>query len=210
MNHGQGQLLDSPVQIGQRRDLDFYITPSHMTRALLRRLYLANWTVFEPCVGDGAIVNELPTHVTVRSNDIVARAPMVPDYLLDARRAESWRIFEMAGPIDLTLTNPPFDVAIDIAQHAYRRSRAGMVLLLRCTWIEPTDDRGDWLAKHPPAAQIVMPRWNFRSKDGKGGGDSVPASWFIWNKQVELVKPGIHIVTKAERDELLAAERLSK
>jgi hypothetical protein len=89
-------------------------------------------------------------------------------------------------------------------QHALKYSRVGVVILQRCTWIEPTDDRGPWLAQHPPSAQIVMPRWNFRSVDGKGGNDSAPPSWFIWNKQIELVKPGIHVVTKGERDELIA------
>lgn len=199
----QAPLLD--VDPSARRDEDFYATPQWMTRALLRRIYLAKWTVLEPCCGNGAIVRALAPcdYVTVVTNDIVER-DFLPDFLLDARRADSWNAFATAHAIDLTLTNPPFDASFEMAQHAVRHSRQGVILLQRCTWIEPTDDRGPWLAKHPPDAQIIMPRWNFRSRDGKGGGDSAPASWFIWNKAMQLCKPGIHVVTKAERDELIA------
>lgn len=201
----QPTLLD--VDPYARHDDDFYATPRWMVRALLRRIYLANWVVMEPCCGDGAIVRALPEHLQVVTNDIVAREPMTPDYLLDARTPAAWKVFAAGRPIDLTLTNTPFDVAIDIVQQALRHSRVGVVSLQRCTWIEPTDDRGPWLAKHPPDAQIIMPRWNFRSVDGKGGVDSAPASWFVWNKQVQIVPPGIHVVTKDERDELMAQER---
>jgi hypothetical protein len=196
-------LLDGVNPPG-RLDEDFYKTPAWMTRALLRRLYMARWTVIEPCCGDGAILAELPADVVIVTNDLVAREPMVPDFLLDATAPDSWTAFARCRPIDLTLTNPPFDKTFGIVQHALKYSRVGVVILQRCTWIEPTDDRGPWLAQHPPSAQIVMPRWNFRSVDGKGGNDSAPPSWFIWNKQIELVKPGIHVVTKGERDELIA------
>lgn len=191
-----------------RHEEDFYATPGWMTRALLRRLYLARWVVCEPCVGDGAILRYLPDDITAVTNDIVARFPVIPHFALDASRPDSWKWFEQRhGPIDLTLTNPPFDEAFEIIQQAVKRSTKGVVCLLRCTWIEPTDDRGEWLAKHPPDAQIVLPRWNFRSLDGKGGGDSAPASWFIWNRQIELVPPGIHVVSKSERDKWIALEK---
>jgi hypothetical protein len=209
----QQQLLDVTVDAHARRDEDFYSTPVWMTRALLRRIYMGRWTVLEPCCGDGAIVRELTRlqDVTVLTNDVVARAPMVPEFLLDATQASSWKAFAAACPyIDLTLTNTPFDEAIAIVQHAWKHSRQGVICLQRCTWIEPTNDRGEWLAKHPPAAQIIMPRWNFRSTDGKGGGDSAPASWFVWNKAMQLCAPGIHVVTKGERDELIAAERMAR
>lgn len=102
-------------------------------------------------------------------------------------------------------TNPPFVDTFEIAQLALEYSRFGVVLLQRCTWVEPTEARDEWLASHPPSAQIVMPRWNFRSVDGKGGNDSAPFSWFVWNqcKYAPLCSPGIHVVTRRERDALI-------
>lgn len=207
----QQPLLD--VDPYARRDEDFYATPAWMLSALLRRIYLARWVIVEPCAGDGAIVRQLTrfdSELQIVTNDIVQRGLLMPHFQLDARRKETWRSMEkLHGRIDLTLTNPPFDETFEIARQAVRFSQQGVILLQRCTWIEPTDDRGPWLAKHPPSAQIVLPRWNFRSRDGKGGSDSAPPSWFIWNKQVQLCQPGIHVVTKQERDELIAQERLS-
>lgn len=205
----QQALLD--VDPSARRDEDFYRTPGWMTRALLRRIRLrADWRIFEPCCGDGAIVAELPDHLLVVTNDLVIREPFVPDFDLDATKTESWDEVEADGTIDVTLSNTAFTVTFDIAQHAVQRSVHGVVLLQRCTWIEPTQDRDEWLAAHPPDAQIVLPRWNFRSRDGKGGTDSAPPSWFIWNRASTLCEPGMQVVTGRERDELIAAERRSR
>lgn len=199
----QGLLLD--VDPYARRDDDFYATPAWMTRALLRRLRLnPRLRVLEPCAGDGAIVRELPSTVDVMTNDIVARDPMVPDFLLDAGRADTWRAFEAAGAIDVVLTNPPFDETFAIAQQALNAAVVGMVLLQRVTWIEPTIDRGPWLREHPPTRVIVLPRWNFRSVDGTGGNDSAPPAWWVWAKQRWFCGPGIEVVTRDERDEIQA------
>lgn len=201
----QQQLLDVTVDAHARRDDDFYRTPAWMTLALLARLTLRpGWRFLEPCAGDGAITRLLPLGLNVVTNDIVQRDPLTPDFLLDARRAESWRTFERRGPLDVIGTNPTFEDTFDIAVHAYEACRRALVLLQRITWIEPTDDRGEWLELHPPTAVIVMPRWNFRTVDGKGGSDSAPPAWFIWAKDLQVCVPGIHIVSKDEKGSLHA------
>ena len=198
-----------------RHEDDFYATPAWMTRALLRRLP-SNWScqhgrVIEPCAGDGAIVRELQrarADLDVLTNDIVARRPMLPEFLLDARKLETWQAFGRTGRLDLVITNPPFDVAFDIAVQAYEAVTLGMVLLLRLSWLEPTDDRGPWLKLHPPTRQITLPRYDWR---GDGRTDSVTSAWFLWAKQAWLCTPGFDTVTKAERDALIgvdAKERL--
>jgi hypothetical protein len=202
----QQQMFDDvTVDKHARREDDFYRTPAWMTQALLRRIVLpGGWQVLCPCAGDGAIVRQLPADVHVITNDIVQRDPLVPDFLLDATQRRSWDIFGGAGRVDLTLDNPTFELTFPIAQHAVERSRMGVALLQRCTWPEPTEERDEWLAMHPPSAEIRMPRWNFRSVDGKGGSDSACPSWFIWNTGAVLCTPGMHIVTRRERDELHA------
>lgn len=198
----QQTLID--VDPTARREEDFYRTPAWMTWALLRRRPIANWggRIVEPCSGDGAIVRQLPTSVDVLTNDIVARPPHLPEFLLDARKPATWQAFGRTGRLDVVVTNVPFDEAFDIVPLALEAAGIGVALLLRITWVEPTDDRGDWLAAHPPTRTIVLPRWNFRSRDGKGGTDSAPPAWFLWAKQPWFCEPGMDIVTKAERDEL--------
>lgn len=191
-----------------RHEDDFYATPKYQSRALLNRLSLRpGWRVLEPCAGDGAIVRELPHVVDVVTNDIVQRDPMVPDFLLDATLTTTWENFEAAGPLDIVLTNPPFDVAFHIAQHAIEHARVALILLLRLSWFEPTEERGPWLRKYPPTSLIVLPRYDYR-RNGKT--DSVTSCWAVWARVPRLVVPGIDFVTWSERDELIAQERLGR
>jgi len=196
----QPPLLD--VDPTARRDEDFYATPRWQTHALLRRICrLGSWhglRFFEPCAGDGAIVRELPRHWHVTTNDIVAREPLLPDFLLDARRAESWDRF---GSFDVIGTNLPFDVAFDIAPYAYSHADGLLALLLRLSWLEPTEDRGPWLRDHRPTSLIVLPRTDYR---GNGKTDSVTSAWFLWDRGLGLGLPATDFVTKDERDELIA------
>ena len=198
----QGLLLD--VDPTARHEDDFYPTPAWQTRALLRRLpidFFSRHRFLEPCVGDGAIVRELPATGDVVTNDIVARPPMVPDFLLDARRRESWEAFAAVRPLAIVGTNPTFEYAFDIAQHGYEFATIALFLLLRLSWLEPTDERGPWLKAHPPTRVIVMPRYDYR---GNRKTDSVTSAWMVWAKTDWFCSPGVDIVTKDERDELIA------
>lgn len=189
------------VNPAARRDEDFYATPGWMTRALLRRIFIpATASIIEPCAGDGAIVREL-NDWRVLTNDIIARPPLNPLCMHDARSKKAWQVFDSFGPLGVCLTNPPFNDAFVIAEQAYEFCQIGVVLLLRLSWLEPTDDRGQWLKAHPPTRLIVMPRHDFR---GNGKTDSVTSAWFVWDKAGWLCKqPGIDIVTKSERDVLM-------
>lgn len=197
-----------------RRQDDFYATPAWQTRALLARLrpFSSLERVIEPAAGDGAIVRELTAQsVTVVTNDIVVREPMLPDFLLDARQRATWSAFAQAGRIDYVLTNLPFDVSFEIAQHAYEYANLAVILLLRLSWLEPTEDRGPWLCGHPPTSVIVMPRHDYR---GNGATDSVTSAWMVWEKQASrrhdngpLCRPGLDVVTREERDRLVGVIR---
>lgn len=187
------------VDPAARRDSDFYATPAWMTRALLDRLPALNtYRVLEPCVGNGAILRELPEDADVVTNDIVPRDPILPDFLLDARQSASWLAFRKTGLLEVVITNPPFDVAFDIATRAFTAATRGLALLLRLSWLEPTEERSQWLQEHPPTRLIVLPRHDFR---GNGSTDSVTSAWMLWAKDATFCKPGIEIVTRAERDQ---------
>lgn len=200
----QPPLLD--VDPAARHDEDFYATPTWQTRALDARRPLLDWGGLhvEPCVGDGAIVRALNPALPFVTNDLVQRGDMLPDFLLDARRPETWTAFAHAGRLDVVISNLPFDVAFDVAPLAYDAAGIGLVLLLRLSWLEPTEDRGPWLKAYPPTRVIVLPRTDYR---GNGKTDSVTSAWMLWAKQPWFCDPGFEVVTKDERDELIAKGR---
>ena len=81
--------------------------------------------------------------------------------------------------IDWVITNPPFNLAYPMLLKSLLNVRVGVAFLLRLSFVEPTNERGDWLEKNPPTGRITLPRYSFT---GDGRSDSVTAEWMIWYK----------------------------
>lgn len=189
-----------------RRALDFYETPAWMVRGLLEHVpelgcLPANTTrprgrVLDPCVGDGAITRELlaARSIELVTNDVdPARAA---DFHLDARDPRAWKEIEfVAGPIDWVVTNPPFEplALVDILLHALAHARAGVVLLARRSFLEPTHHRGLVLSGMEPDRALITERHSFT---GNGKSDSVTTEWLCWARP-PLVLSGKPIVVLA-------------
>lgn len=169
-----------------RRKLDFYQTPHWQTDALVRRVPI-HGTALECCAGDGSLALCL-RNVGIHTNDIDAERQA--DFHLDAAKAESWAEFPV---VDWVITNPPFNKAIEILQHAHGHARIGVIMLLRLSFLEPTEKRASWLCANPPTRQIILPRWSYK---GNGSTDSVTTAWMIWSR---FVPPGIDIVPPSEK-----------
>lgn len=168
----------STVDTGERSLLDFYETPSWATRSLLaHEPNIRGSRVLEPCAGRDAITRVLRAYgCDVLTNDLDDRHPSFLH--LDATDPAAWRTFERHGSIDWVVTNTPFNVAFDILVQAHRIAKLGVALLLRKTFLEPTEERGPWLAEHPPTRMVGLPRHNFRGD----GSDTVACDWYIWRK----------------------------
>lgn len=180
------------------REDELYKTPRWQLEALLRRVDFPEWTrVLEPCAGNGAIAGPLceahPFYVT--ANDLVERDYAL-DAQLDATTREAWESF---GPYEAVITNLPFSLALPILEHALEHAPF-VATILRRTWDEPTEERGAWLAAHPCTGQIVMPRHSYRGE----GSDSTTTAWFIWERGQRWLRQPFNVVTKQERDELIA------
>lgn len=166
-------------------DFEYYATPSPFTWWLFREADIRG-RVFEPCVGDGAIIRaskDEPAVVTGRSwftNDLDPRWPA--DVHKDATDESLWQAHE----VDWTVSNPPFTPAIEIIAHAIKHSRVGIAMHLRASIHEvlKTGVRRTWMAKHTPTGILWLPRFAYqRSKTtGKWTTDSVCACWVIWLK----------------------------
>jgi len=213
----QGALLDVDPHV--RRAFDFYETPAWMTRALLRRYPFPGnryWTIVEPCAGDGAILRELPQagHKIIDNDFDLSHVGR--QFHLDATKRATWEAFTRVRngyqSLEVVVTNPPFNVSLPIVELAYEYATIGVAMLLRLSWLEPTEEehatrklypRGPFLEAHPPTRIIVLPRWGFR-KQVKTGTDMVCCAWFLWAKQPWFCEPGIEVVTKREMRELQA------
>lgn len=161
-----------------RRKNDQYFTPRWATEELLRHIEVRpTHSVLEPCVGDGAISNVLREKTSsVYTNDIDEH--MWASYHEDAASPDFWKVY--GQNYDWIISNPPFSLAIEIVSQAVAASIWGTAMLLRLSFLEPTLDRGPWLAENPPDQIIVLPRISFT---GDGKTDSVTTAWFIWQPE---------------------------
>jgi hypothetical protein len=186
----------STVDTGARNALDYYETPQWMLASLLEHHPInPRGVVFEPCAGDGAIARGLLAagfgHVI--TNDINVAHPT--DFHGDATKLNLWRLSALAD-VSWVITNPPFAVAIQVLEQSWLLAHVGVAMLLRKTFLEPTgrlhrpkphEDRGPWLAVHPPTHIIGLPRHKFRRQ--AKGTDNVSADWMIWRRDGYTARP---------------------
>jgi hypothetical protein len=153
----------------------------------------------EPCVGHGAIaslLNVWPYTKQMWTNDIDPHK--AADYQMDATLSESWANFP---DCDWICTNPPdSEFAAPIIKNAYQKARVGVAAFLLTSFLEPCDDRADFLQQHPPSLVLILPRFCFR-KDKRGtrwATDNVTISCFVWDKraigQQIIIRPKSQIV----------------
>lgn len=188
-------------------DFEFYETPDTYTRYLFSEVEI-NGTVFEPCVGSGAILGavrkfqwfpagtpDIPSRRLRRSprewpshwvtNDLDPR--WSSDFNADAADVAVWQDADrLAGGIDWTVTNPPFTPAIEIIRHALKYSRVGVAMHLRASIHEvlKTGIRRTFLSEHTPTGILWLPRFAYQrsKKTGDWTTDSVCACWVAWLK----------------------------
>ena len=171
---------------------EFYETPETYTRYLFRdmaeRGHPMSGTLFEPCSGSGAIVRasaENPAPMRWLQNDLDTR--WLADTHIDATSPSCWStIWSDFTTIDWTVTNPPFEPAIEILDHAIHNSRVGVAMHLRMSIHEPlkTGIRRTFFREHRPTGILYLPRFAYQRSPTKGTwtSDSMSACWVIWIK----------------------------
>jgi hypothetical protein len=108
---------------------------------------------------------------------------------MDARQPEVWQLAAASAPsgIDWVITNPPFNGAYPILRQALDCAVVGVTFFLRISFMEPTKERGPFLAKCPPDWMLSLPRFSW---DGDGNTDSNNCCWFGWYKNCHCMKRG--------------------
>jgi len=157
-----------------RRDNDAYYTLQAQIAIDALCKYARPWGfIFEPCAGKGHLVEALKRAGCefITTNDIDPQS--YTDFQLDVSKPFKWE----GGHIHWVVTNPPFSKAFEILKQMIPLAHGGVALLLRLSFLEPTHERGAWLAQHPPDLIIVLPRMSFT---GDGKTDSVTCAWMVW------------------------------
>ncbi|WP_445632629.1 DNA methyltransferase [Nostoc sp. DSM 114161] len=180
-----------------RHRLNFYESPSWFTTELLRHVRLSG-VIGEPCVGHQAIASLLgvwPHTTNIWTNDLDPNKQAHFHY--DATLTDSWAKFPECDWI----CNPPYaEFAAPIIKNAYHKARVGVAAFLLTSFLEPCDDRADFLQQHPPSLVLTLPRFCFR-KDKRGtrwATDNITISCFVWDKRATtqriIVRPKSQII----------------
>lgn len=165
-----------------RHALDFYETPDWMPRTMFEYIDDIRGTVLECCVGDWAIASVIKqrfSNIELFTNDIDPNRKA--DFHLDATQPKSWKKFP---EVDWIVTNPPYgEHCAPIIKNALAYAQVGIVMFSRMTFLEPWDDRADWLDQNPPTFTLALPRYAFRkNKHDKWAYDSAAVWGICWRK----------------------------
>ena len=176
-----------------RSDLDFYETPSAVTKAFLEASGWESKTgvIWDPAAGNGAIIdvinNMLPGVITLTS-DIKTRQRKLDhegDFLQHNWPEEKpWLIYK-----DI-ITNPPFSHAQAFVEKALELVGGDVVMLLRLAFLETMQRRALFERKHLREVWVSSKRIHFTSpylaqreqETGKKSNSGMAMAWFIFNR----------------------------
>lgn len=124
----------SPLSL-TNNPLEFFETPETFARWLFAEVTITG-RIFEPCVGDGAIVRAVQDLKDVArrrwvTNDLDPR--WRADFHLDARTREAFERAGENGPIDWVVTNTAFSIWRQVAELGLEYATEGVALYLRAS-----------------------------------------------------------------------------
>lgn len=153
---------------------DFYETPKSYVDALNYSITF-DGSIFEPCVGDGSLLNYL-------NRDNISNAwtnDLDPHRMAQFHFNAAW---EPAWPqeirADWIITNPPFSDIEPIIEISWDKCRRGIAFLCRISFLEPINSRLKLLQSLHIKDLIFLPRHSFTGK----GNDFVTCCWLIAEK----------------------------
>ena len=171
----------------ERIDADYYPTPAWCVRSIVERFGSAfpRAGIVEPCCGDGAIIRAAGAQRFALGIDIRAEcaeqvAPL-PFMRADIREVRAVDVFPAVVP-SLLMTNPPFSLAFEIAQHVRREwPSVPYLMLMRLSFLE-SEERAEWLRSDMPDVYVLPHRPSFAF----GSTDSASYAWFHWRTPAGL------------------------
>jgi hypothetical protein len=164
------------------RGADLYETPPEATLALMRAEQLPRF-IWEPACGRGAIVKVLRAagHEVVATDLVNHGTPITPpgyygrDFLMETKAPDG---------CEAIVTNPPFSLAQQFAEHALDLVPR-VVMLLRLSFLESDRRRG--ILEGGALARVHvfrnrLPRMHRDGWTGPKARSAVPYAWFCWDR----------------------------
>lgn len=168
---------------------DFYPTPAWGTQALLNHVRF-DGVILEPCCGDGAMAEVIiAAGYDVTASDLVARG-------YGAQRD----FLSISDSYENIITNPPFNVAEVLIDHALQIARGKVCFLLRTAFLESGRRYRKFYADRPPSRLLVFSeRLSMYPKGSEvNGGGTMSYAWFVWDKtdqsgdtKINWIPPGL-------------------
>jgi hypothetical protein len=172
---------------------DFYPTPPEATLALLPRI--ASWPdkIWEPMCGTGAMSEVL----IAAGKTVISSDPFHQGY------GDVGKLFAeyTSAPCPTMVTNPPFDKAAEIIEHARAIGVTHLALLLKAQFWHAKSRIPLFLA-HPPA-WILPLTWRL-DWDGRGS-PTMDCSWCLWTPNT--VETRAALLSKPKQVEAVPQER---
>ena len=168
---------------------DFYPTPPWGTKALIKYETFTG-TILEPCCGDGAMAEILKdTGCNIIASDLHDRGyGTQADFL------------SLTGPYTNIVTNPPFNIAEDILDHALKIATNKVCLLVRAPFLESVSRYHRFYKSQPPSrVYMFTERLSIypAGQSAKGGG-TIAYCWMVWDKasidnitELRWIEPGL-------------------
>ena len=157
---------------------DFYATPPEVTQAFMHRVgyILKSHHVWEPCAGDGAMGDQLLPYVGgLMMTDINPQRSDIG--IMDFLKAT-----KMPDGFDTIITNPPFNIAAEIIEHAFEIGAQKLALLLKSTFWH-AKSRQELFSRYRPTA-IHPLTWR---PDFKGlGRPTMECQWVYWAEPCKI------------------------
>ncbi len=155
-----------------RADRDFYPTPKEAFDPLIA--YLPKTQIWEPCCGDSRLIKWMrEAGLDADGSDLELGCDFLKDYT----------------PRDCIVTNPPFSIAQEIADHALTLC-SELFLLQRINWLG-SQKRSVWWRNHEPDCLFILskrPSFTDNGITGRSGTDSCEYAWFYWGNLHKGIK----------------------
>lgn len=201
----------------QRVDKDFYPTPAKTVQAIADKIAWDRVAIAaEPCRGSGAIVQALEPWYKGKWHCHEIREGW--DYL----KADLY-------PVDLVITNPPYDIATEFLSKSLREGNC-VVYLLRLNYLGSAKRAGFLARNRPTHLYVLSERPSFVDSCGgtpyekscgavfqkadqvktcpecggkvKAGTDATEYAWFVWDQRGGIMReePGIYVLSPARAE----------
>jgi hypothetical protein len=166
---------------------DFYPTPPWCYENLE-----IDWSVFtsahEPCRGDGRIQLFLEEQKLITTYSEIL---------------EGKDFFNWSEQVDLILTNPPFNILREFANHAFNHAQT-VIFLSRLNYLGSIGRHEWWKENTPTALHVLSKRPSFTGV----GTDATDYCWIIWDK-TDRTDRGIFFIPPPTKEQDYLAKELA-